>query len=78
MDQDGGDGAAVHAAAVDAEQQAHGGDEVHTKGEGDQQGDAHGGRHAGDGTEQHAADSTQQGHEQDHGVKKDIRVAGKQ
>ena len=55
MDQDGRDRAAVHTAAVDAQQQADGRDEVHAEGEGDEQRHAHGGGHARDRAQQNAA-----------------------
>ena len=78
VDQDGGDGAAVHAAAVNAQQQADGRDEVHAKGEGDQQSDAHGGGHAGDSAQQDTAQCTQEGHQDDLRVAPDSRIAGEQ
>ena len=78
MNQNGGNGPAVHAAAIDAQQQADGGNKVHAEGEGDQQGDAHGGRHARDGAEENAACSTQQRHQQHLGIQKYICVTGEQ
>ena len=41
VNQDGGNRAAVHAAAVDAQQQADGRNQIHAEGEGDQQRHAH-------------------------------------
>lgn len=55
MDQDGRDRAAVHTAAVDAQQQADGRDQIHTKRERNEQRHAHGGGHARDRAQQNAA-----------------------
>jgi len=58
MDQDGRDRAAVHTAAVDAQQQADGRDQIHTKRERNEQRHAHGGGHARDRAQQNAAVQT--------------------
>ena len=55
MDQDGRDRAAVHTAAVDAQQQADGRDQIHTKRERNKQRHTHGGGHARDRAQQNAA-----------------------
>ena len=55
MDQDGRDRAAVHTAAVDAQQQADGRDQIHTKRERNEQRHTHGGGHARDRAQQNAA-----------------------
>ena len=55
MDQDGKDRAAVHTAAVDAQQQADGRDQIHTKRERNEQRHTHGGGHARDRAQQNAA-----------------------
>lgn len=55
MDQDGRDRAAEHTAAVDAQQQADGRDQIHTKRERNEQRHAHGGGHARDRAQQNAA-----------------------
>ena len=77
VDEDSGNGTAVHTAAVDAQQQADGRDEVHAEGEGDEQRHAHGGGHARDSAQQNAAQCADEGHQKDLGVGPDSRIAGK-
>ena len=63
MNQNGRNGSAVHAAAVDPEQQTDRGNQVHAKGEGNQQGNTHGSCHSRNSTEKYAACSAEERHE---------------
>ena len=65
-DQDGGDAAAVDAAAVHAQQQRHGVHDAHVKGEGHQQGHAHGSGQAGQEAEHDTGSRAQQA-QREHG-----------
>lgn len=75
VNQDRGNRAAVHAAAVDAQQQTDGGNQIHTEGEGDQQSHAHRRGHARDGTEKNAAQCAEEGHQENLDIAKDGAVA---
>ena len=78
VNQDGGNRAAVHAAAVDAQQQADGRNQIHAEGEGDQQRHAHRGGHARNRTEQNAAQRAEEGHQKHLNIAKDGAVAASQ
>ena len=72
MNQNGRNGSAIHAAAVDSEQQADGRNQIHPKGEGNQQGNTHGSCHSGNSTEKNAARSSEEGHQECGGIQKYI------
>ena len=78
MDQNGGDGTAVHTATVNAKQKSNGGNQIHAERERDQKRYTHRRRHAGNRPKKDTAQSTDQGHQNNFEIRKYRSITGNQ